>query len=494
MSMMSSQQQFIEPARPDPQLIDVLHRGNDGHISFTDRNALGQFQSLFSCRAKGILEIFPQFIEPHIDADAFYTINAMWMSPREIATPSRHEPKLSMPMRRNSRLRWLTAAYVDLDCHKLGASVGQIIGTCIDMQDRGIIPPASVFVRSGRGVWLFWLLRDDEAADVPVRAWEETISTYRRIENKLVSMFNLLGADPKAKDPSRVTRVPGSLNRKSGTRVGYWVQLDEATRKPYAYRLDELAVRLGVRPTKYTPELRQTLDPKNPMYAERGKKGYRALHRSRLSKLMLLIGQRLTIQDGCRNHCALVLTATLRGTGIDREKIEELVYRFGRTQCTPPLDDSEIAAAIQSGMKPGWKFSDYTIADWLRITPEESASPGLDWPAAGTRPLSEDTELRTAAERRTVRREIIRQFVENPARVGREFPTVRQLLQVIERETGDTVSTHTIKGDLIAMGIKNPRAKKPLERTGGLFPATVSESQHWTHPTTAVTNRAARAV
>jgi hypothetical protein len=492
MSMMtSSQQQFIEPARPDPQLIDVLHRGNDGHITFTDRNALGQFQSLFSVRAKRMLEVFPEFIERHIDADAFYTINSMWMSPRELATPSRHEPKLSMPKRSNKRLRWLTAAYVDLDCHKLGIKVGTIIGACINMQDSGIIPPASVFVRSGRGVWLFWLLHDDEAPDAPVRAWEETISTYRRIENKLVSMFNLLGADPQAKDPSRVTRVPGSLNRKSGTRVGYWVQLDEATRKPYAYRLDELAVRLGVRPTKYTPELRQTLDPKNPMYAERGKKGFRALHRSRLSKLMLLIGQRLTIQEGCRNHCALILTATLRGTGIDREKIDELVYRFGRTQCTPPMNDNEIATAIESGMKPGWKFTDYTIADWLRITPEESESPGIDWPAAGTRPLSEDTELRTSAERRTVRREIILQYIENPARVSREFPTVRELQALIERETGSTVSLHTIKGDLVKLGIKNPRAK---QRSAELFTATDSGPQHWTHPPAAVRHRAAGTV
>jgi hypothetical protein len=284
------------------------------------------------------------------------------------------------------------------------------------------------------------------------------------------------------------------LNRKSGTRVGYWVQLDEATRKPYAYRLDEFAVRLGVRPTKYTPELRQTLDPKNPMYAERGKKGFRALHRSRLSKLMLLIGQRLTIQEGCRNHCALILTATLRGTGIDREKIEELVYRFGRTQCTPPMNDSEIATAIESGMKPGWKFTNYTIADWLRITPEESESPGIGWPAAGTRPASEDTELRTSAERRTVRREIIRQFIENPARVGREFPTVRELLAVIERETGSTVSTGTISDDLDKLGIKNPRAKRPPEGSAELFIATDSGPQHWTHPPAAVRHRAAGTV
>jgi hypothetical protein len=491
MSMMSSQQQFIEPARPDPLPIVELHRGNDGHIAFTRRNALGQFEPLFSVKASELPSMFPEFIAPHVDADSYYTINSMWLQPRERATPSRHEPRLSMPKWGSSRLRWLTATYVDLDCYKLGASVGQIIGACIDMQDRGITPPASMFVRSGRGVWLFWLLRDD-ATNAPVRAWPESISTYKRIERKLVDMFGTLGADAKAADTARVTRVPGSLNPKSGQRVGYWVQLDEASREPFVYRLDELAVRLGVRPTKYTPELRQTLDPKSGMYAERAKKGFAALHRGRLDKLTTLIALRGIISEGCRSHCAMLLASFMHGLKMDRDEIGQLLNKFGQYQCSPPMRQHEIDAAFKSANSQHWKFTDYTIADWLRITPEESELVG--WPAAGTRPTSEDTELRTSADRRTVRREIIRQFIENPARVSREFPTVRQLQALIERETGITVSTYTIKNDLASLGINNPRAKQPPEGPAGLFPATDSGPQHWTHPPAAVRHRVARAV
>lgn len=108
--------------------------------------------------------------------------------------------------------------------------------------------------------------------------------------------------------------------------------------------------------------------------------------------------------------------------------------------------------------------------------------------------MSEDTELRTSAERRTYRREIIRQFVENPARVGREFPTVRELQAVIEREMGQGASTATVKGDLVAMDIKNPRAKKRPAGPAGLFVATSSEDQHGDNTRAGVMEQTARAV
>jgi len=45
-----------------------------------------------------------------------------------------------------------------MDCHKLGIDTGTAIGSIIRAQDDGIIPPASVLIRSGRGVWAIWLL------------------------------------------------------------------------------------------------------------------------------------------------------------------------------------------------------------------------------------------------------------------------------------------------------------------------------------------------
>ena len=44
--------------------------------------------------------------------------------------------------------------------NSLISSTGKAIGAVIDAQDQGLIPPASVITRSGRGIWLLWLLQD----------------------------------------------------------------------------------------------------------------------------------------------------------------------------------------------------------------------------------------------------------------------------------------------------------------------------------------------
>ena len=217
---------FIEPTAPDARPIIELHRNNDGFVAFQRRTALGHFESVLSVRASELPELFPEFVAPHVDEESWFTVNSMHISEKRQRERAPIDPRFPRAQWGTSKLRHLTACYIDLDCYKLGLTVGQVIGTCIDAQDRGIIPPASIFTRSGRGVWLFWLLRDDEDERSPVRAWPEKISTYRRIERQLLRTFGELGADAAAVDPARITRVPGSLHRVAGKRVGYGAQHD----------------------------------------------------------------------------------------------------------------------------------------------------------------------------------------------------------------------------------------------------------------------------
>ena len=443
---------FIEPTAPDARPIIELHRNNDGFVAFQRRTAKGQFESVLSVRASELPEMFPEFIAPHVDEDSFFTVNAMHISEKRQKDRAPIDARFPRAQWGTSKLRHLTACYIDLDCYKLGLTIGQCIGQCIDAQDRGVFPPASIFTRSGRGVWLFWLLRDDDDERAPVRAWPEKISTYRRIERQLLRMFGELGADAQAVDPARITRVPGSLHRGAGKRVDYWVQHDRQG-KPITYRLNELAVLLGTRPTKYTAGIRKLM---NPAFAERGKKGYEALHRQTLEKFMRLIAERGTIAEGCRNHAALILSVTqhrLRNSGIDEAERVSNVEKFGRMYCTPPLTEAEIADAIHKGREP-YKFEKHTIADWLKITPAESELVG--WPAANTRPAESDTRLRTRAEHTTARRTLILYTIEHATTP----PTVRQLADHIEAVTGNRPSTQTVHKDLGLLGIENPRAWK----------------------------------
>ena len=454
---------FTTPAEPDVRPIIEMHRGNDGWVAFQRRNSAGQFERVLSVKASELPEVFPEFILPHVGEESYFSVNSMHLTARQQQWRSQIDPKFPHAQWGTSMLRHLTACYIDLDCYKLGLTVGQCVGMIIDAQDRGEIPPASIITRSGRGVWVFWLLQGDEGPG-PVRAWPESISTYRRIERKLLHTFAQYGADPRALDPARITRVPGSLHRSAGVRVDYWVQHDQHQR-PIAYTLNRLAALVGVRPAKYSPSIAKVVDPKR---SEHGRKGYRALHAQRLDKLLRVFAERGKITEGHRNHALFLLVCFMRRCKIDPNEIGSTAAMFGTTQCIPPMRPDEIGSALDQGYaREQFKFTDYTIADWLGITPAESASIG--WPAAGTRPIEADTVLRTKADRMITRRELLRAFIENR---GGEVPTLAQCMEVIERMMGTRPSTKTMRADLIALGIVNPRARRKRGTDGPMLMGT----------------------
>lgn len=447
--------QFIEPSGPDVRPIIELHRGNDGFVAFQRKRADGTFERVCSVRASELDQLFPEFIAPHVDEESYFTLNSSFLRPRDLAQRSELIPELPKARWGSSMLRYLTTCYIDLDCYKLGLTVGQCLGWCVDAQDKGVIPPVSLYMRSGKGLWAFWMLHEDSADDEirnPVRAWPEKISTYRRIERQLLRMFADVGSDAKAVDPARITRVPGSLHRGSGRRVDYWFQMDQG-RRPFSYRLDELAVLVGVNPTRYGPGLRKAIDP---AASEKAKKGYDALNKQRLYKMLNLIAERGFIEEGCRNHAALLLASFMyRAKTMDEAELIRDVTRFGLNQCRPALSEAEIQDAIRK-RKQYPKFSDYTIADWLKITPRESDLIG--WPAAGTRPAEMDTTPVKRSDGTRIRRELVRQAVEMFRLRGQGMPTVRAVADFIEQSGRDRPSTYTVKADLEALGIVNPRA------------------------------------
>lgn len=444
---------FIEPTGPDVRPIIELHRGNDGYVAFQRKRVDGTFERVCSVRASELDQLFPEFIAPHVDEESYFTINASFIRPRDLAQRSELIPELPKARWGSSMLRYLTTCYIDLDCYKMDLTVGQCLGWCVDAQDRGVFPPVSLYMRSGKGLWAFWMLHEDNDEDTrnPVRAWPEKISTYRRIERQLLRLFADVGSDAKAVDPARITRVPGSLHRGSGRRVDYWFQLDQDGRS-FSYRLDELAVLVGVNPTRYGPGLRKAVDP---AASEKAKKGYDALNKQRLSKLLNLIAERGFIDQGARNHAALLLASFMHRARVDEEELIRSVTKFGQNQCRPALSDPEIQDAIRK-RKQYPKFSNYTIADWLTITPEEAELIG--WPAAGTRPAELDTTPVKRADVTRIRRELVRQAVDMFHRRGQDTPTVRAIADFIEQTGRDRPSTYTVKADLEALGIENPRA------------------------------------
>lgn len=447
---------FFTPTGPDANPIIEMHRGHDGYIAFQRREADGGVHPIFNVPARELGSVFPEFVAPHVNEESFYTVNGMY---RKGFGQSKVEPRFTSAKWGTKELRHLCAAYVDIDCYNIGVTAGQAIGVVVDAQDRGIIPPASMLTRSGRGIWCWWFLHDEDDHTKPARAWPENIATYRRIERALGRVFTSIEPDRGATDPARITRVPGSLHRMAQVRVGYWMQRDTSGR-PFVYSLDNLAVRLGVAPARLKQGMQRVLDPKR---VEAARRGYRALWTKRLGRLVNLIAGRGKIQEGCRNRCALLLAVFMERCKIEEREIELTVWNFGTAQCTPRLSDEEITEAIDK-RRDYTAFNDFTIADWLKITRDEADTIG--WPAAGSRTAADDSMMRTRTDARNARRIALRSLIEG--KTGRSLPTLQALVQTLE-EMGIDTCTRTVQKDLKAIGIDNPRAWMRPKNIGPLL-------------------------
>lgn len=435
---------------PDLVPINLLHRGHDGTVPFMKRRG-DRWEPIASVPASILPQVFPQFIAPYVDADGFYGINGMW--PEHCIKGSATLPDGRTPHNRMKRAMWgtdkaryLTSCWADLDFHKIpGMTLGKAVGFVVDAQDHGIIPPATMLVDSGRGLWVFWLLHDDDNRSMPVRAWSETQGTFCRVQRQLLRRLASIEPDYGASDVARVTRVPGSINTKSDRRVRYWIQADEIG--PFQYTLPELAALVGVRGMKLSKSIRRAVDPK---LRERGQRGYAALHRQRLDRLIQLISIRGKIREGCRARAAVLLATMCCKCHVDHDEMAETIRRFGRFQCDPPLPESEIDDAIKAAAKyPA--FTNAKIGDWLLITETEAELTG--WPAKGQHNASTDAPNNRIAKRDT-RHSLIRHLLKCR---GGEVPTLREVEAYLD-EHGAKATLATIKSDLVAMGIDNPRS------------------------------------
>ena len=100
-------------------------------------------------------------------------------------------------------LRSLRAVYVDLDSQASLYDVLDILAT-------HRMPGPSAVLQSGRGLHLYWLLESLPPQTLPV---------WQRIQDTLIRALAPLGADPAAKDCTRLLRLSGTRNTKNGEEV-----------------------------------------------------------------------------------------------------------------------------------------------------------------------------------------------------------------------------------------------------------------------------------
>ena len=140
----------------------------------------------------------------------------------------------SRPCRRALHVAWLTHAYVDLDIYKLPIPPnpgGAGILLRMFCADEGI-PEPSAIVFSGRGVYLKWMW----SSPLPRAAAGRAVA----VNKALVRRFAAWGADPAAVDVSRILRVVGTTNSRSGEAARVLWQA-ERSGQPLTYDFDLFA-------------------------------------------------------------------------------------------------------------------------------------------------------------------------------------------------------------------------------------------------------------
>lgn len=348
-------------------------------------------------------------------------------------------------------MRWLTACFTDLDVGRADTlTIGQVIGCIIDHQDCGRIPPASMMVRSGRGLWLFWILHDGGGR--AVRAWPESIDAYCRIQRELGERLVYLEADAAARDVSRITRIPGSVHRGTGQRVAYWFQAG-ADGRGFSYTLENLCHTLGVHARKIHPAVRGACDA---ALSKRGRKGFAGRLNLALLQFETLRTLRGGFSEGQRGRACLIYASLLQAVRhMQPADIRDEVRQLA-AECIPPYPQHEADTCARSPIDIS-NMRNQTLADWLQVTPTE-AELLETWPAASrfTRAGEIDgsgLELLPRADRADCRRRLIQDHVR---RSGGHPPTLEAMREQLAA-LGIHVTLTTIRKDLLALQIPNPR-------------------------------------
>ena len=371
---MSENTQPLDPLEAESPALDVdsiltLHRDPKGYIGFVRKPApeaqpldkSGRpiaFENLFSIRADELRTMLPAFAE-WLTHDSYFTIGSYYRP----APYKNRATGLPDVWRKEKYLAKLTACYTDIDC---GRPESEEPGAALEwrqaqhetelLADSGLIPQPSIMARSGRGIYVLWLLRDERDPMRPPHAWPEKLQLYKLCNRALNAIMrtHALPADKIAIDAARVLRVPGSIHRKSGRRVEYVVQLDQHGHG-FVYTLPELATFLKLpAPTTELPAATRSL-AKPALYRKVKKPGSAPLRSHGAQQLQALRAQDLLLieqwRGGFKRRGEKYEDST---TSPGRRYILALYAGFLRGARARPAETEAALKAMAANMRPAY--------------------------------------------------------------------------------------------------------------------------------------------
>lgn len=249
------------------------------------------------------------------------------------------------PKRSTSYIRQFRALYIDLDLKKYGKS--EAVYIIYDLVNQNKIPTPSMIVDSGRGIHLYWRIRN-----APYGA----IHTWQELEDYLYNQLKVLGADIQATDSSRVLRLPNTVNSRINEKCKVLIINDDIEYSMYDLREEFLnysskkAYQLEFEQTKINKQKKQSV-------ISRLFNSY-TLHLARVEDIEELAKLRNYNVKGYRNF---ILHCYAYWKGIytrDVAELEKEVIEFNNS-FRNPLRASEVNAILRCIPKAISKFVEY---------------------------------------------------------------------------------------------------------------------------------------
>jgi hypothetical protein len=311
------------------EYLDTLHGNSKGWITKAEIN----------CGYKQWHYKYKELLEQEFEIENVYTsLNTFYST-----------------FRRLEYLKELNAQFIDLDTYKTKFTKEQIIMNLEENYFNKSIPMPNMIVDSGRGFYLIWLINS-----VPSKA----LPLWKAVEEYLYSVLKPLGADRQALDPTRVLRVPGSINTKSKTRVEIIDHYD------YVYDLREIQ-------NNFLPEL----DERKPKKKGRPSKTVfihreRSLYYARIQDITKLCELREYDLRGHRELILFLYRYWLCSFLEDTEKALQDVLELN-SEFISPLRENEVIRATRSAERvhlskdKEYKYKNITLIELLEITDYE---------------------------------------------------------------------------------------------------------------------------
>ena len=411
--------------------------------------------------------------EPHLRRDAFASINRFYGWQRAQKYVVR-----------------LGAIFVDIDCGRDGwdYSAEEAADVLGELVQRGRLARPSMFQFSGRGLWAFWLLRDEREPSTTPFANAENRELWTALQQRTADVIATdvpdLRLDRTAGEFTRVTRLHGSVNPAADRRVHYEL-LPGPAGEPIRYSLEDLAGFYGLqRPATRRPldepeedwrdvaleAHRRRVDMQDeegrrkqavvrpgvdPRLSELGRRGHVKLWRERLRFLERV---RVEVHGGvipCGRRYNMVSAYACCYAKLTRDPSELAgkVATLGRQFCEQPAEnrmtDAELRGITEHALRwvrSGGKFRNSTLAAAAGLDPvgdrERIERLGLN---LSTGPKGRNERMR---ERRELAREILRAALHR----GEDPPSVRNFARML-REAGCATgrsTAHALLGELWA--------------------------------------------